>query len=390
MKISLTKSALFSKLHNDKNLNVKQLLISPRVNTKTRNLKTNTKMSLLSETKDKEYTRCFSNESMFPTTHLQTTNNIFNSTSCNSNSKSTRNKNTVQNKLFTSFTSRSMISTKINLRHNHKHEKHLFRCNSNNNNFTTKQKFQNRVNVLPKKVMEIYKKGIPFNELLHSIIPIHNIQKEIQAQSFPIISSKKMVKNMLPREYDYNRIKKPEEVIKDSYHNVVRSEKKLMNKHINAVNKLITHDYNSSFHLVPKNKFSEKYIKNETVHELEQNPKFIEMINSLINKNFKLKGEVSEVINTTNKQNDIEHKKKLYQRYKHVMIRAAIHFQKLDITIEEFYDRKKNINEISQYEYNKNTLLIRAIKAKDLERITKIVKENSFIVLDCDMVSKIY
>jgi ribosomal protein L10 len=72
------------------------------------------------------------------------------------------------------------------------------------------------------------------------------------------------------------------------------------------------------------------------------------------------------------------------------MIRAAIHFQKLDITIEEFYDRRKNINEISKYEYNKNTLLIRAIKAKDLERITKMVKENSFIVLDCDMVSKIY
>ena len=196
MKISLTKSALFSKLHNDKNLNVKQLLISPRANTKTRNLNTNTKMSLLSETKDKEYTRCFSNESMYPTTHLQTTNNIFNSTSCNSNSKSTRNKNTVKNKLFISFTSRSMISSKINLRHNHKHEKHLFRCNSNNNNFTTKQKFQNRVNVLPKKVMEIYKKGIPFNELIHSIIPIHNIRKEIQAQSFPIISSKKMVKNI--------------------------------------------------------------------------------------------------------------------------------------------------------------------------------------------------
>ena len=160
-----------------------------------------------------------------------------------------------------------------------------------------------------------------------------------------------------------------------------------MNKHINAVNKLITHDYNSSFSLVPKHKFSEKYIKNETVLDLDRNPKFVEMINSLINKNFKLKGEINEVINTTNKQNDIEHKKKLYQRYRQVMIRAAIHFQKLDITIEEFYDRKKNINEISQYEYTKNTLLIRAIKAKDLERITKMVKENSFIVLDCDMVS---
>ena len=73
MKISLTKSALFSKLHRDKNLNVKQLLISCKENTKTRNLNTNTKMSLLSETKDKEYTRCFSNESIFPTTHLQTT-----------------------------------------------------------------------------------------------------------------------------------------------------------------------------------------------------------------------------------------------------------------------------------------------------------------------------
>lgn len=384
MKISLTKSALFSNIHHDKNLNVKQLLISCKENHKTRNANTNTKMSLLSETKDKEYTRCFSNESILPSTHLQTTNNIFNSTSCNSNCKSTRNKNSLKHKLVTSFTSRSVISSNINLRHNHKHDKHVLRCSSNN--FNAKQKCQNRVNVLPKQVMEIYKKGIPRDQLMHSVIPIHNVRTEIQAQSFPIISAKKMVKNMLPREYDYNRVKKPEEVIKDSYHSVVRSEKKLINKHINAVNKLITHDYNSSFGLALRNRFSEKYIKNETVLNLDRDPKFAEMIDSLINKNFKLKGEVSEVINTTNKQNDVEHKRKLYQRYRQVMIRAAIHFQKLDITIEEFYDRKKRVDEIGQYEHNKNTLLIRAIKAKDLERITKMVKENSFIVLDCDMV----
>ena len=68
-----------------------------------------------------------------------------------------------------------------------------------------------------------------------------------------------MLKNIMPKEYDYNTQRTPIELLNDTYHPLLRFQKKMLNQHINAINQEIGVTYSKPFTLVDKNKIPEKF-----------------------------------------------------------------------------------------------------------------------------------
>ena len=237
-----------------------------------------------------------------------------------------------------------------------------------------------------KKALNIFKYGVN-KQTIEKIYKQHRRynSNEITFKTetkFPIINSKKILKNLLPKEYDYNHEKTSEEVLKNVYHPLVRYQKKMLNKHINAINREIGVEYSNYFTIANKNNFSEQFQMCQDLIDLQSNEKLVEMINRLINNNFKLNKEVKKIIDINELNEKYLHNKKILQRFKEILIRCAIHFKRLNISLEQFY--KLDLDSIQPFSNKESYTLICAIKDKDINNINKLLKNNYFLVYDFD------
>ena len=238
------------------------------------------------------------------------------------------------------------------------------------------------------QIKSLFKKGLTKYE--YSQIKQYSIDEgKYQRQAFPMVNSKKLVKNILPKEYNFVKEKTPDEVLRHAYHPVVRFQKKLLNKHINNINKEINVDYSHTFTLVKKGNFSERFRMSSNLINLEKDTRLLELIEKFIQSNFKLANEIDNVIEQKRKREEQERKQKLYFKFKRTLIRAAIHFKRLDIKLIDFLNMKNPLH-IQPYEHKESYELICAIKDKDIETICRMVRDNYFLVFDFDNVSNIY
>jgi hypothetical protein len=122
---------------------------------------------------------------------------------------------------------------------------------------------------------------------------------------------------------------------------------------------------------------------------LEKDTRLLELIEKFIQSNFKLANEIDSVIEQERKREEQERKQKLYFKFKRTLIRAAIHFKRLDIKLIDFLNIKNPLH-IQPYEHKESYELICAIKDKDIETICGMVRDNYFLVFDFDNVSNIY
>ena len=113
---------------------------------------------------------------------------------------------------------------------------------------------------------------------------------------YPIFGQKKMLKNLMPKEYDYNTLKSPLELLHDTYHPLLRFQKKMLAQHINAINQEIAVTYSKHFTLVDKTKIPKKYQMCQDLIDLQKDEKLIKLIRDLIDRNFGLEKEVSKTL----------------------------------------------------------------------------------------------
>lgn len=73
-----------------------------------------------------------------------------------------------------------------------------------------------------------------------------------------------------------------------------------------------------------------------------------------------------------------------YAKFKRLLLSAAIHFKKLNMTIKEFYT--KNYVSIKPYEKSGSVLLIQAVKEGSINTVLVLLKENKLLVHDFDYV----
>jgi len=208
------------------------------------------------------------------------------------------------------------------LGHN-KSSKNVFRKGLNNN-YSFKKLTESKL------IKDDYNTNNPNTE---SYIPKDRFGNAI----YPVFNRKKTVKNILPKEYDYNTIRPPLELLHDTYHPLLRYQKKMFNQHINAINQEIGVAYTKPFTLVDKNKIPEKYQMCQDLIDLQKDEKLIKLIRELIDRNFGLDKEVAKALDLQKKEKEILRKKQIYKRFCEVMLKASIHFKRLNISLEDFY-----------------------------------------------------
>ena len=199
---------------------------------------------------------------------------------------------------------------------------------------------------------------------------------------YPIYGTKKMLKNIMPKEYDYNTIRTPLELLHDTYHPLLRFQKKMLNQHINAINQEIGVTYSKHFTLVDKNKIPEKFQMCQELIDLQKDEKLIKLIRELIDRNFGLEEEVDKALDLQKKEKEKARKKMIYKRFSEVMLKASIHFKRLNISLEDFYSIP---NYIPSSRVNNETNIS---MNKDNKNIKNIQEEKKLLDLDKDEASR--
>lgn len=144
--------------------------------------------------------------------------------------------------------------------------------------------------------------------------------------------------------------------------------------------------FSRGFSLINKNKFSPQFQR-----IFENHPNLImddlDAITKSLKKNISVSNKANEKVKIIHKDEDAKHKYLLLHRMKTLIIRAAIDFKRLNISIDEFY-QKYNVNIPFS---NKDTeSLLFAIKNKDSTLLNELLSENKFLVLDFDYVTHKY
>ena len=230
---------------------------------------------------------------------------------------------------------------------------------------------------------------------------------------YPVYGQKKMLKNIMPKEYDYNTNRTPIELLHDTYHPLLRFQKKMLNQHINAINQEIGVTYSKYFTLVDINKIPKKFQMCQELIDLQKDEKLIKLIRELIDRNFGLEKEVEKALDSQKKEKEIQRKKMIYKRFSEVMLKASIHFKRLNISLEDFYSipnylpstktnneiilnedikniKEENIlNDLDKDEASRQRKILmekngqhffHAIKAGDKDEIISIINSNYFIM----------
>ena len=232
---------------------------------------------------------------------------------------------------------------------------------------------------------------------------------------YPIYGQKKMLKNIMPKEYDYNTRRTPVELLHDTYHPLLRFQKKMLNQHINAINQEIGVTYSKYFTLVDVNKIPKKFQMCQELIDLQKDEKLIKLIRELIDRNFGLEREVDKALDLQKKENEAVRKKMIYKRFCDVMLKASIHFKRLNISLDDFYsipdyikftlkdkeadaNDNKNSDDIfagldkDETSFQKKIIMekngqhfFHALKAEDTDEIINIVNSNYFIMFYRDV-----
>ena len=137
-----------------------------------------------------------------------------------------------------------------------------------------------------------------------------------------------------------------------------------------------------SFNLIDKNKFSPSFqrILDSNNHLLDS--EIERTVSRTVKKNITVSYKAKTQVDIIEKDEKKKHNTLLLGKLKSLIIRAAINFKRLNISIEDFYTKYKP-NSISFSDANSKSLFF-SIKTKDLPTITSLLYENRFLVLDYD------
>ena len=273
---------------------------------------------------------------------------------------------------------------------------------SNNYNFNKRLK-QSKIRKihLSKKMNDLYKKGFNLEKksgliknyknsnLVSSAKKIFvtdsSVNKQYPKDSFgneiySVLAKHKILKNILPKEVDYNTKTSIDDILNSEIHPLLRHQKKLLTQNTN----LISQELNVLFAQFVR--LSQKKRKNgekEGIIELETTDKFIEIMKKILSEN-KVEEEKKIEINREEVDNKKEERRKyLLNKFKDVIILAYQKIKKFNIDVNIFYslmDYNKNDPDFQMELIFNGQYLFKAIKAGDIKEIIKVIDRNKYLV----------
>ena len=191
----------------------------------------------------------------------------------------------------------------------------------------------------------------------NQIISGHNL--------YPLLKEKKILKNILPKEIDYNTQFTIIDVINDELHPLYRYQKKNLNFHSG----LISHEIDFLF--VKHFALGQMADRKKDIFNKKLDEKFNILVKNLKEKNKEWK--LTQKRLSDRESLKILRKQYLLQKFEKTIKRSFYYFRRMKISINLFFQMTLNTPPIK---YDEGLYLFKAIKDADIENIEYLIKKN--------------
>ena len=201
---------------------------------------------------------------------------------------------------------------------------------------------------------------------------------------YPVLTKHKILRNILPKEVDYNTKTSIQDIVNNEIHPLLRFQKKIMSQSSN----LISQELNALFskYICLSNMESDKqeiYKRNDILIELTKDDKFIKLMRGLIGKNKEIEQKLKDKINEVEKKKKEERRRYLLKRFKQIIEMAREKIKKYKIDVQIFFSLMEIDRTTDAYKKefrNQGQYLFRVIKANDINEITNVINKNVDLV----------
>ena len=201
---------------------------------------------------------------------------------------------------------------------------------------------------------------------------------------YPVLGKHKILKNILPKEVDYNTKTTLQDIINSEIHPLLRYQKKIMSQSSN----LISQELNVLFaeNMILSNMDSDKknlYKRNDILIELSKDQKFIKLMKGLIGKDEEIDQKLKDKINEEEKKKKEIRRRYLLKKFKEVIENASEKIKRYKIDIQIFFSLMEIDRTTDEYKKNfrdKGQYLFRVIKAHDINEVINVISQNIDLV----------
>ena len=221
-----------------------------------------------------------------------------------------------------------------------------------------------------------HKKLFIIDSSINQLYPKDSFGNEI----YSVLTKHKILKNILPKEVDYNTKTSIDDIINSEIHPLLRFQKKALAQSSNLISQELNVLFAKYVRLIkPANDYEEK----EQNLDLNANDKFINLMRSLLNQ--KKDEEKKESIQDNEDDLKINKERRLYllNKIKDIIILAYKKIKKFNIDINIFYslmDYNKNDKNFQKELILNGQYLFKAIKAGDIPEIIKTIDKYKYLV----------
>ena len=272
----------------------------------------------------------------------------------------------------------------------------------NNHDFNKRLKQQKKRKILlSKQLNDLYKNGPNLNK---DFKLINNYQKSTSKSSpknlfiidsflnklqtkdsfgkeiYSVLSKHQILKNILPKEVDYNTKTSIEDIINNEIHPLLIFQKKFLAQNSNLISQDLNILFGRFFRL---SEMHNKHGEAEEKLDLKINEKFFGLMKTLLERKKTEEEKIDLVSNHEDKDEKIERRKYLLNKFKDVIILAYQKIKKFNIDINIFYslmDYNKNDANFQMELILKGQYLFKAIKARDIREIIKCIDNYKYLV----------
>ena len=182
---------------------------------------------------------------------------------------------------------------------------------------------------------------------------------------YPLIKQKKILRNILPKEVDYNTQFTINDIIDDELHPLYLYQKKILNFHSG----LISHEIDFLF--VKHFALGKMADKKKDIINKKMDEKFNILMKILIGKKGDSRDEQKKL---TDKEKQRQLRRKyLLQKFEYAIKKCFYQFRRMNIDVRTFLNITKNNKPIKD---NEGLYLFKAIKDGDLKNIEYLIKKN--------------
>ena len=193
---------------------------------------------------------------------------------------------------------------------------------------------------------------------------------------YPLFGQKKILKNILPKEVDYNTQFTIMDIINEELHPLNRFQKKNLSLHSNLISQEIELLFGKNIALAKLPCNSNIYQNTDNRIQYKTSEKYNQLLKSLI-KTEKEDNVINQDLIDDKERKKI-HRRNILDKFIFTLKKCMYNFKRLKITKQFFWEILYNEKEI---EYKDGLYIFNAIKDGDINAIEKAIKKNSRIAL---------